>query len=178
MTDVKGRPNKVRSSGIEGVCRKLAADGLGYREISEELKRRGHDVSYSSVARFLSEEADERREIARDVASEQAHTDIPLVTKSLRKWVGDIGGLVTKTIEAIEKEDDPIEQRKQLNYAASAVATLVNAGSKAAKLLHDITAGAEPAAAADAFLAEAQAILEKKRQREAEREDEEGAELH
>lgn len=173
-----GRPNKIRSSGLEGAVRKLASDGLAYREISAELKRRGQDVSAAAIGRFLTEEAGERREVARNVVAEQAHADVPLVTSSLRKWVGDIGDLVSTTMEGLARELDPDEKDKKLNRAAQNVSTLVNAGAKAAKLLHDITMGEEPASKADDFLRDAQAILEAKRLRDAEQTEDDGEPLH
>jgi hypothetical protein len=161
-----GRPNKIRSAGLEGVVRKLAADGLGYREIAAELKKRGNDIAYTAVGRFLNEEAGERREVARNVAAEQAHDAVPLVTQSLKTWVLEIGGLVQRTLDSVNKEPDPEAKERKLNRAAGAVSTLVQAGTRAAKTLHDITAGDAPAGEGEAVLGEVLGILAARQKRD------------
>jgi hypothetical protein len=154
-----GRPNKIRAGALEGVVRKLAADGLGYREIADELKKRGHDIAHATVGRFLVEESEERREAARNVASEIAHDTVPLVTGSLRRWVVDIGQLVKSTLSDIDSETDPDLKSRKLRESASSIASLVNAGTKAAKTLHDITIGDAPASHADDLRGEVLGIL-------------------
>jgi hypothetical protein len=179
MASTGGRPNKIRSAGLEGVVRKLAGEGLGYRAISDELKRRGHDVAYSAVARFLSEEAGERREIARNIATEEAHDAVPLVTQSLKRWVSNCGELIKGALAELEKPptqaaegsldalEGSVDKERRIARTAETVSKLVNAGSKAAKLLYDITAGDQKVSEVDAVRDEAMAILAEKRKREA-----------
>ncbi len=173
VTNAPGRPNKIRTAGLEGVVRKLAGDGLGYREISDELKKRGHDIAYGAVGRFLSEEAGERREAARNVAAEVAHDTVPMVQHTLRAWVKDIATLVERTIEGVNSEIDPEAKSRKLDRAATSVSTLVNAGSKAAKLLHDITIGDGPTSPLEALQAEVNAILGNRRSESDDEEDDE-----
>jgi sugar phosphate isomerase/epimerase len=150
-----GRPSKIRSSGHEDTVRRLAAEGKGYKEIAEHLNGLGVECSYGAVGRFLNEETDERREAARSVAAAEAQKSVPLVTGVLRKWIGFVDKLI---VEAVE-EASP--------RAADDVSKLVNAGTKAAKTLHDITVGENPSDSMSALRDEALKILEAKRKREA-----------
>jgi hypothetical protein len=176
-----GRPNKIRSAGFEAKVRKLAAEGLTYRQISDKVAELGLEVSHVAVGRFLTEEADERRGAARNVAASEAQQSVPLVTSKLRKWVETVDALVDQAMADSEADDgqdgesgphaSPAEQIARRARRASSrsedVARLVNAGTKAAKALHDITVGDGPSDPMSALRDEAIEILAQKRKREA-----------
>ncbi len=123
------KSSKIRRAGLEGPIRALAAKGMATRDISAALaEQEGVKIGHVSVARFLREETDDRREAAKHVAVSVAHETIPLATKALRGFVA----FALKGAEAALKAKDH-----------SASARLISAGTQAAVALHKLTMGEE-----------------------------------
>lgn len=179
-----GRPNKIRQHAQEATVRKLAAEGLTSRQISDRLKQHHKlDVSHTAVARFIQEETQDRRDAARSVASEEAKESVPLVTAKLRKWVETIDSLVDECMETprdgaempweagdgaepASPAERAVRRAKQVSSVTEDVSRLVNAGVKAAKALHEITTGDGAATGADGLRGEVLSILAAKAKRE------------
>lgn len=141
------RRDKIRNAHKEGRVRELVMAGRSSRDIATALRSEGCDVSHETVARFIREEVEDRREAARAVAAQDAQATIPLVTDGLRK----LAALAQRRAE--RTEDD------------SAAARLIAAGTSALTALHRVTVGEEPAKGASELLDELGDILGRRRRR-------------
>lgn len=170
-----GRPNKIRQANQEAAVRKLAAKGLGFREIAAELQKRGVNVSHMAVARFIQEETQERRDVARSVVAQEAKDTVPLATRALTRIVEM--GMNIATRAYLGKDKGGTQQEPKPDAREWATAAKVTAG--AARALYQVTMGETPADSLAALRNEAQELLAAKRRREREEEEEaEEAALH
>lgn len=158
-----GRPNKIRLANKEAEVRKLAAQGLTYRQIADALKKQGITVSHMAVGRFIQEETEERKAAARSVASSEAKESVPLVTQALRQLV-----VMNMTAARREFRGDGDDKKPKPRTGALALAT--KAAVAAARALHAVTMGEGPVNPLEDVQKEAMDILAAKRKRERERE--------
>lgn len=153
-----GRPNKIRTAGMESAVRELAASGMSYEQIAETITARGTPISHMAVSRFIGEETEERKSAARSVASKEAKESVPLVTRSLRRLVDMNMAAAEVAYTGKGTGDDPKPDVRDLAAATTAATTAI-------RLLHAVTVGEAPPAGADALRDEALAILAAKRRR-------------
>lgn len=81
--------SKIAAAGKEARVRELAGQGLSSSEIAAALQADGLDVSSRTVRRFLTSDADDRREVARHVYAEQARENAPLIIETLQELIVD-----------------------------------------------------------------------------------------
>lgn len=149
-----GRPNKIRQHRLEAQVRKLTAQGLTYRQISERLEKdQGVKISHVAVGRFISEETEERKEAVRNVAAKEAQTNIPQASKVLTQ-VMQMGLKVTH-MKYMGVSNDPKKPAPDVaHFAAAAKVT-----TAAARALYAITAGEEPSTGIEKIRDEVLGIL-------------------
>jgi len=156
------RPHKIRTSGNEGLVRKLASEGKTSREISDALKERGLDIGHVAVSRFITEETEERREIARSVASEQAFDAVPVVTRWMRDTLKDLTRVRELSMHAFEAASKSGAEEMMLEHG-KLIARLAGPGAAVGKALIDITVGEQPTSEVDALHDRIQSILKAKK---------------
>jgi hypothetical protein len=156
-----GRPNKIRSAGLEGEVRKLAAQGLTSRQIADQLlKRKGVQIGHVAVARFMAEETSDRRDAARNVAMAEAKETVPLALKVLKQATTLTHNLMNREYRGSGTQDQPSTRVREFILAA-------RAATVAARALHQVTMGEGGEGTASAALSEVQRILAEKRKAEA-----------
>lgn len=164
------KPNKIRQANQEATVRKLAAKGLGFREIAAELKSRGVNVSHMAVSRFIQEETQDRRDAAQSVAASQAKDSVPLVQKALTGIIKQ--GMNIMVLKYRGKGNDEKPQPEVLLWSSAAKVT-----AGAARALHAVTMGEGPGVDALSQLRqEAQRLLADKRKRDREDPEDESEE--
>lgn len=152
-------------AGLEAETRKLAAEGLGLREMAARLESdHGLKVSYTTVRRFLEEEADEKRTAARAVAAQDAKESVPLVTGALKQIV--VMNLRAATIAFIGEERGGTKESPKPDIPDLANAS--RAATGAAKALHAVTMGDSPDDAMSELRKRVTSIVAEKNKRERE----------
>lgn len=170
------RANKIRAAGAEARVRTLAAKGMSAREISETLRAEGVSVGKTSIAEFIREDTEDRREAARHVAAVDAQASIPIVTSALRETLDVNLDLLRRAHAAAQPHDDeadPADVLAQLHSASGPISRFSSAVVAASRALAAATTGEDDGEKRLRDLhTNIQSALDRKRKRD------EGASLH